>query len=59
MNYYPQNESDQVQMKNIFNALLVMIKIFFDLNAQVRRYYFYYGNDSRVCNLLLGVARAF
>ena len=34
MSYYPQKESDPVEMKNIFSSLLVMIKIFYDLNAQ-------------------------
>ncbi|CAF0730448.1 unnamed protein product [Adineta steineri] len=34
MNYYPQKESDPVEMKNIFNSLHVIIKIFYDLNAQ-------------------------
>ena len=36
MAYYPQRESDPVEMRNIFNSLCVLIKIFFDLNAQVR-----------------------
>jgi hypothetical protein len=35
MNYYPQKQADPVELKNIFGSLLVMIKIFFDLNAQV------------------------
>jgi hypothetical protein len=35
MNYYPQKESDPIEMKNIFNSLYVIIKIFYDLNAQV------------------------
>jgi hypothetical protein len=34
MAYYPQKESDPVEMKNIFNSLYLMIKIFYDLNAQ-------------------------
>ncbi|CAF2526918.1 unnamed protein product [Rotaria sp. Silwood2] len=34
MAYYPQKESDPIEMKNIFNSLLVIIKIFYDLNAQ-------------------------
>ena len=37
MAYYPQRESDPQEMKNIFNSLYVLIKIFYDLNAQVRR----------------------
>lgn len=36
MIYYPQRESDPNEMKNIFNSLSVVIKIFYDLNAQVR-----------------------
>ena len=35
MAYYPQKESDFVEMKNIFDSLHVCIKIFYDLNAQV------------------------
>ncbi|CAF0997607.1 unnamed protein product [Adineta ricciae] len=34
MSYYPQKESDAVEMKNIFNSILVIVKIFYDLNAQ-------------------------
>lgn len=34
MSYYPQKEAEPIEMKNIFSALLVMTKIFFDLNAQ-------------------------
>ncbi|CAF1018808.1 unnamed protein product [Rotaria sp. Silwood1] len=34
MVYYPQKESDPIEMKNIFNSLLIIIKIFYDLNAQ-------------------------
>ncbi|CAF4362722.1 unnamed protein product, partial [Rotaria sordida] len=32
--YYPQKESDPIEMKHIFNSLLLIIKIFYDLNAQ-------------------------
>jgi exportin-2 (importin alpha re-exporter) len=35
MAYYPQKESDFIEMKNIFDSLYVCIKIFYDLNAQV------------------------
>ncbi|CAF4164144.1 unnamed protein product [Rotaria sp. Silwood2] len=34
MAYYPQKESDIIEMKNIFDSLYVCIKIFYDLNAQ-------------------------
>ncbi|CAF3797152.1 unnamed protein product [Rotaria socialis] len=34
MAYFPQKESDPIEMKNIFNSLYVIIKIFYDLNAQ-------------------------
>jgi len=34
MSYYPKKESDQVEMKNIFNSILLIVKIFYDLNAQ-------------------------
>ncbi|CAF5028586.1 unnamed protein product, partial [Rotaria sp. Silwood1] len=34
MAYYPQKESDTIEMKNIFDSLYVCIKIFYDLNAQ-------------------------
>jgi hypothetical protein len=35
MIYYPQKESDPIEMKNIFNSLYLIIQIFYDLNAQV------------------------
>ena len=35
MAYYPQKESDFVEMKNIFDSLHICIKIFYDLNTQV------------------------
>ena len=35
MTYYPQKQADPVEMKNIFNALLLMMKIFYDLSIQV------------------------
>jgi hypothetical protein len=35
MVYYPQKESDPNEMKNIFNSLCLIVKIFYDLNAQV------------------------
>ena len=41
MIYYPQRESDPNEMKNIFNSLSVVIKIFYDLNAQVRWSFFH------------------
>lgn len=41
MAYYPQKESDPNEMKNIFNSLHVVIKIFHDLNAQVRSMIFH------------------
>jgi exportin-2 (importin alpha re-exporter) len=34
MIYYPQKESDPIEMKNIFNSLYLIIQIFYDLNAQ-------------------------
>ena len=46
MNYYPQKESDQIEMKNIFNSLYLIIQIFYDLNAQVisKRFWFFKEN---------------
>lgn len=35
MVYYPQKETDPIEMKNIFNALYLIVKIFYDLNTQV------------------------
>ena len=35
MIYYPQKENDSLEMKNIFHCLHIIIKIFYDLNAQV------------------------
>ena len=35
MIYYPQKESDPIELKNVFNSLLLIVEIFYDLNAQV------------------------
>ena len=55
MIYYPQKESDPLEMKNIFNSLHLIIKIFYDLNAQVKEFRKSELNQS----FFVGIARTF
>ena len=57
MAYYPQRESDLGEMKNIFNSLHLIVKIFYDLNAQVIHQRIFL--DIRTSCLFLGITRTF
>ena len=63
MIYYPQKESDINEMKNIFNALYLIIKIFYDLNAQVNSFFFFgeinFQKKKKYFFLFIGITRTF